>query len=130
MKIVLFLTLLLSFIKANILETNILYLEQKIQRPPVLSNVIKTPEDLGIQGAKIAVKDSNRTAKFLNQKYNLLEKISFDKKELLSSLEKFINEENSFVLLKVEDDFLKELIKNPLFKKAIFFNIANKNSDF
>jgi ABC transporter substrate binding protein (PQQ-dependent alcohol dehydrogenase system) len=130
MKIVLLLTLLLSFIKANILETNILYLEQKIQRPPVLSNVIKTPEDLGIQGAKIAVKDSNRTAKFLNQKYNLLKKISFDKKALLISLEKFIKEQNSFVLLKVEDDFLKELIKNPLFKKAIFFNIANKNSDF
>ena len=130
MKIVLFLALLFSFIKADILETNILYLEQKIQRPPVLSNVIKIPEDLGIQGAKIAVKDSNKTARFLNQKYNLIEKISSDKKELLSFLEKFINEKNSFVLLKVEDDFLNELIKNPLFKKAIFFNIANKNSDF
>jgi len=130
MKLLLILTLLFSFIKADILETNILYLEQKIQRPPVLSNVIKTPEDLGIQGAKIAVKDSNKTAKFLNQKYNLIEKISSDKKELLSSLEKFISEKNSFVLLKVEDGFLKELIQNPLFKQAIFFNIANKNSDF
>ena len=130
MKIVLFLTFLLSFIKADILETNILYLEQKIQTPPVLSNVIKTPEDLGIQGAKIAIKDSNKTARFLNQKYKLIEKISSDKKELLISLEKFIKDENSFVLLKVEDDFLNELIKNPLFKKAIFFNIANKNSDF
>ncbi len=130
MKILLFLTLLFSFIKADILETNILYLEQKIHRPPVLSNVIKTPEDLGIQGAKIAVKDSNKTARFLNQKYNLVEKISSDKKELLNSLEEFIKEKNTFVLLKVEDDFLKELIKKPLFKKAIFFNIANKNSDF
>jgi len=130
MKIVLFLTLLFSFIKADILETNILYLEQKIKRPPVLSNVIKIPDDLGIQGAKIAVKDSNKTARFLKQKYNLIESISFDKKELLDSLEKFINEKNSFVLLKVEDDFLKELIKNPLFEKAVFFKIANKNSDF
>jgi len=130
MKIVLFITLLFSFIKADILETNILYLEQKIQRPPVLSNVIKTPEDLGIQGAKIAVKDSNKTARFLNQKYNLIESISFDKKELLNSLEKFINEKNSFVLLKVEDNLLQEIIKNPLFEKAVFFNIANKNSDF
>ncbi|MGB1227014.1 MAG: hypothetical protein ACPG9K_03915 [Poseidonibacter sp.] len=130
MKIVLLLTLLLSFIKADILETNILYLEQKIKRPPVLSNVIKIPEDLGIQGAKIAVKDSNKTARFLKQKYNLIESISYDKKELLNSLEKFINEKNSFVLLKVEDDFLKEIIKNPLFEKAVFFNIANKNSDF
>ena len=130
MKIVLLLTLLLSFIKADILETNILYLEQKIKRPPVLSNVIKIPEDLGIQGAKIAVKDSNKTARFLKQKYNLIESISYDKKELLNSLEKFINEKNSFVLLKVEDDFLKEIIKNPLFEKAVFFNIANKNSSF
>ena len=130
MKIVLFITLLFSFIKADILETDILYLEQKIQRPPVLSNVIKTPEDLGIQGAKIAVKDSNKTARFLNQKYNLIESISFDKKKLLNSLEKFINEKNSFVLLKVEDNLLQEIIKNPLFEKAVFFNVANKNSDF
>lgn len=130
MKIVLFLTLLFSFIKADILDTRILYLEQKIETPPVLSNVIKLPEDLGIQGAKIAVKDSNKTASFLNQKYTLIEKISYEKKELLNSLEKFINEKNSFVLLKVEDDFLKEILKKPLFKKAIFFNIANKNSDF
>lgn len=130
MKIVLILTLLFSFINANILDTKILYLEQKIQMPPVLSNVIKKPEDLGLQGAKIAVKDSNKTARFLKQKYTLIESISYDKKELVESLEKFINEKNSFVLLKVEDDFLKELIKNPLFKKAIFFNVANKNSDF
>lgn len=130
MRIALFLTLLFSFIQANTLETNILYLEQKIETPPVLSNIIKSPEDLGIQGAKIAVKDSNKTARFLNQKYTLIEKISYDKKELLLSLEKFINEKNSFVLLKVEDDFLKEILKKPLFKKAMFFNVSNKNSDF
>lgn len=70
------------FLNANILEVNILYLEQKIEKPPVLSNVIEEPDDLGLKGAQIAIKDSNKSARFLNQKYNLIEKISFDKEQL------------------------------------------------
>ncbi len=130
MRIVLFLTLLISFIKADILNTKILYLEQKIETPPVLSNVIKPPKDSGIQGAKMAVKDSNKTARFLNQKYLLETSISKDKNELVKSFEKFINEGNTFIILNVQNDFFKQLINNPLAKKALLINSANKNSDF
>ncbi len=129
MKIIISILFLISLIKAEILEVNILYLEQKIQKPPILSNVIEEPEDLGLKGAQIAIKDSNKTAKFLNQHYNLIEKISYDKKELKKDFEEFINSGNSYILLNVEDDFFKELLNNPLSKKALLINSSSKTTD-
>ena len=115
-------------LKANILEVNILYLEQKIQKPPVLSNVIEEPNDLGLQGAQVAVKDSNKSARFLNQHFNLIEKISFDKEELKKEFETFIKEGNSYIILNVEDDFLEELISNSFSKNALLINASSENS--
>ena len=128
MKFLLLSFILLSFVKAELLNVNILYLEQKIQKPPVLSNVIADPDDLGIKGAKLSIKDSNKSAKFLNQNFSLEKTISFDKKELITSFEKFINEGNSYVILNVEDDLLKELLKNPLSKKALLFNASSQTT--
>lgn len=131
MRVLLFLLIFLfSFLKANVLEVNILYLEQKIKKPPVLSNVIEDPDDLGLKGAQIAIIDSNKSAKFLNQKYNLIEKISFDKNELLKDFEQFINKGNSFIVLNVEDDFLSELLKNPISKNALLINAKSSNNEF
>ena len=120
MRLILLTIVFLSFIKADILDINILYLEQKIKKPPVLANVIEEPSDLGIKGAQVAIIDSNKSAKFLNQKYTLETSISYDKKELEKSFEEFINKNNSFVILNVEDDFLKELLNHPLSKKPYF----------
>ncbi len=117
--------LMLGFINAFALEVNILYLEQKIKKPPVLSNIIEDPEDLGLKGAQKAIIDSNKSARFLNQKYNLIEKISYDKAQLKKDFEEFINAGNSYVVLNVEDDFLKVLLNDPLSKKALMVNASS-----
>lgn len=129
MKIVLFLLFLISFINAEILNINILYLEQKIEKPPVLSNVIEEPKDLGIKGAELAIIDSNKSAKFLNQNFNLESKISYDENELISTFEKFIKNNNHYVILNVEDSFLEKLLKNPLAKDALLINASSQNTD-
>lgn len=130
MKIVLYLSILTAFLNAQVLDVNILYLEQKIKKPPVLSNVIEEPEDLGLKGAQIAVIDSNKSAKFLNQHFNLLEKISYDENELIKEYESFINKGNSYVVLNVEDTLLKKLITNKLSSKALMINASNLNTRF
>merc|ERR1711879_92051 len=112
----------------DILNVNILYLEQKIKKPPVLSNVIGDPKDLGIQGAKLAIKDSNKSARFLNQHFELISKVSNDKKELIASFEDFVKQNNNYVILNVEDDLLKELISHPLSEKVLFMNAGNKST--
>lgn len=118
------------FASANTLNIKILYLEQKFKKPPVLSNIIEEPKDSGLKGVELAIIDSNKTARFLNQKYILEKSISKDKKELTKSFEKFINEKNTFVIVNVQNDFFKKLIDHPLSKNALIINSANTNSDF
>ena len=122
MKIFLSLLFLLSIIKADVLNVNILYLEQKIEKPPVLSNVIEEPNDLGLKGAQIAIIDSNKSAKFLNQNFNLETKVSYDENELISTFEEFIKNKNQYVILNVEDPLLEKLLKNPLSKDVLLIN--------
>ncbi|MGA1939647.1 ABC transporter substrate-binding protein [Arcobacter sp. YIC-310] len=129
MKLLLLLFIFATFINANILEVNILYLEEKIKKPPVLSNIIKDPNDLGLKGAQIAIKDSNKSARFLNQKYNLIKAISYKKEELISAYEKFVKEGNNYVVLNVEDDLLKELLAHNFSSKTLFVNAKSQNSN-
>lgn len=128
MKIILFLLLLLNFIYADILNTKILYLEQKIQKPPVLSNIIEEPNDLGLKGAQVAVIDSNKSAKFLNQNFELIEKISYDENELITAFEDFIKANNSYVILNVETTLFEKIVKNPLSKNALLINASNEST--
>ncbi len=128
MRIALFLIMLNAFLNANILNVKILYLEQKIQKPPVLSNVIEEPEDLGLKGAQVAIVDSNKSAKFLNQSFELIEKVSYDENELISAFEEFIKNKNSYVVLNVEDSLLEKIRENPLSKESLLINASSQST--
>ena len=47
------------------LEVRIAYLEAAVERPPTLSNLDPVPEDLGLAGAEIGLKDNMTTGSFL-----------------------------------------------------------------
>ena len=128
MKIVLFFLLLIGSVSAQVLNVDILYLEQKIEKPPVLSNVIEEPKNLGLSGAQLAVVDTNKSSKFLNQNYNLITKISYDENELITAFEEFIKNKNSYVILNVEDGLLKKLITNPISKDALLINAGSQST--
>jgi len=130
MRIGLFLILLISFIKAEVLEVNILYLEQKVKKPPVLSNVIEEAKDSGIKGAEIAIKDSNKTARFMNQKYILQKEKSKDENKLIASFENFVKDGGVFVILNVGDELLEKISNHSLAQNIILFNSTNKSSKF
>ena len=128
MKITLFLLILSAFLNAQILDVKILYLEQKIQKPPVLSNIIEEPEDLGLKGAQVAVIDSNKSAKFLNQNFELIEKISYDENKLIQAFEEFIKNKNAYVILNVEDSLLEKIRTNPLAKQSLLINASSQST--
>ncbi|MDZ7817089.1 MAG: ABC transporter substrate-binding protein [Aliarcobacter sp.] len=110
------------------MNVKILYLEQKIEKPPVLSNVIDEPDDLGLKGAQVAIIDSNKSAKFLNQNFELVEKISFDENELIQAFEEFVKNKNSYVVLNVEDSLLEKIRANPLSKNSLLINASSQSS--
>ena len=55
------------------LTTTIVYLTKDYKEPPPLSLVDKEVKDKGIQGARIALDEDNRTGRLLGQHYDLLE---------------------------------------------------------
>ena len=59
------------YAQQNTLDIGILYLEQRIEHPPVLSNLVSWPEDEGERGASLAINDNNTTGRFLGQNYTL-----------------------------------------------------------
>ncbi len=63
--------------KAQELDIRILYIEQRIERPPVLSNLVSWPADEGERGAALGLDDNNTTGRFLGQHYSL-ETLIFD----------------------------------------------------
>ena len=128
MKLLISILFLFGFLNAQILDVKILYLEQKIEKPPVLSNIIDEPEDLGLKGAQVAIIDSNKSAKFLNQNFELIEKISFDENELIQAFEEFVKNKNSYVVLNVEDSLLEKLRANPLSKQSLLINASSQNT--
>ncbi len=65
------------------IEVDISYLQQEIDYGPVLSNILHEPEDAGFQGAKLAIKDSNTTGRFLKHKYQLQDFTSADPQALI-----------------------------------------------
>jgi ABC transporter substrate binding protein (PQQ-dependent alcohol dehydrogenase system) len=58
---------------APTLTTTIVYLTKDYQEPPPLSLFDKEVKDKGIQGARIALEEDNRTGRLLGQHYDLLE---------------------------------------------------------
>lgn len=128
MKKLILLCLLPLYLFSNDLNTNILYLELKIKKPPVLSNIIDEPKDLGVMGAKLAVEDSKKTSKFMKQYYFLETAISYDENELIKSYEKFIDEGNNYVLVNAPTYFLEKLLKNKKANKTLFINVANTDT--
>lgn len=53
------------------IDVPILYLRQEVDLPPVLSNLDPQPEDLGLAGAEVALKDNQTTGGFLGHDYVL-----------------------------------------------------------
>ena len=128
MKLLISILFLFGFLNAQILDVKILYLEQKIEKPPVLSNIIDEPNDLGLKGAQVAIIDSNKSAKFLNQSFELIEKISYDENELIQAFEEFVKNKNSYVVLNVEDSLLKKIRANPLSKDSLLINASSQST--
>ncbi|MDF2235621.1 ABC transporter substrate-binding protein [Albimonas sp. CAU 1670] len=53
------------------LSVRVGWLEQQVDRPPVLSNLDPIPEDLGLAGARLGIEDDARTGRFLGHAYAL-----------------------------------------------------------
>ena len=132
MKKILFVLGLALSLYANELNINILYIEEIIKKPPVLSNIIEEPKDSGLKGIELAIKDSQKSAKFSMQNFILHKNISNSQKEILKSFENFIDKSNNnaYIIVNVSDELFTKLINHSLSSKALIINSANTSTKF
>lgn len=57
--------------QASALDVVIHYIHQEVEQLPTLSNLDPIPDDLGAQGAQLALEDNTTTGRFLGQNYSL-----------------------------------------------------------
>lgn len=100
----------------------ILFIREKLDRPPPLSLLDIPPSDEGIAGAKLAITDNNNTGRFLNQEFRLdvIENAKAD--ELVAEAVKRVGQGQHFLVLAVQPQTVLKLADALKGKDAMLFN--------
>jgi ABC transporter substrate binding protein (PQQ-dependent alcohol dehydrogenase system) len=99
------------------------YLKQEVKRPIPLSRLNVEPDDLGIAGAEIALKDNNTTGRFTKQQFTLdVEKVPVGG-DAVAALEKLADSGHHFVLVDAPADTLLKLSDSVRGKDVLLFNV-------
>ncbi|MDJ0614547.1 MAG: ABC transporter substrate-binding protein [Rhizobiaceae bacterium] len=108
------------------LDIPIAYLEIRQPLPPTLSNLDEIPEDVGLQGAELAIKDNNTTGKFLGQTYSLEPVVLEEGSAGLDEARKLL-EASSVLLVNANASQLQDIAQLPEAENAILFNVASRD---
>lgn len=81
------------------LEIPIIYMEKKAEHPPRLSNFENIPEDQGVQGARLALKDNQTTGRFLKHDYKLSEIVVGADEDIIEEARKVLGNGSNIVVL-------------------------------
>ena len=106
------------------LAVPMVYLRQQVPQPPVLSNLDPIPEDLGIAGAEIALKDNQSTGAFMGQNFSLTV-VEVPPEGDLPAAARTALAEAQLVLLEGEAAHLLTVADLPEAKGALLFNVAS-----
>jgi ABC transporter substrate binding protein (PQQ-dependent alcohol dehydrogenase system) len=100
------------------------YLEQDVKRPIPLSRLNVAPDDLGVAGASIALKDNNTTGRFTKQEFTLeVERVPIGG-DAVAALMKLVESGHHFVLVDAPADVLLRLADAVKDKDVLLFNVS------
>jgi ABC transporter substrate binding protein (PQQ-dependent alcohol dehydrogenase system) len=99
------------------------YLKQEVKRPLPLSRLNVEPEDLGLAGAEIALKDNNTTGRFTKQQFTLdVETVPIGG-DAVAALQKLADSGHHFVLVDAPGETLLRLSDSVKDKDVLLFNV-------
>ena len=99
------------------------YLKQEVKQLIPLSRLNVAPEDLGIAGAEIALKDNNTTGKFTKQQFTLdVARVPVDG-DAVGALQKLVESGHHFVLVDAPAGTLLRLSDSVKGKDVLLFNV-------
>jgi len=99
------------------------YLKQEVKRLIPLSRLNVEPEDLGIAGAEIALKDNNTTGTFTNQAFTLdVEDVPMGG-DAVAALQKLVESGHRFILVDAPAETLLRLSDSVKGQDVLLFNV-------
>ena len=100
------------------------YLEQEVKRPLPISRLNIPPDDLGVAGAELALKDNNTTGRFTKQQFTLdVARVPVGD-DAVAALEKLVESGHHFILVDAPAKTLLNLADAAKGKDVLLFNIS------
>lgn len=110
-----------------VLETTIVYLGKDYDEPPPLSLVEKHATDKGIQGARIALDEDNRTGRLIGQHYELLEALVPAGGDVVGKAKALLADGHKIIVADLEPADLLAVADLPDAKNAILFDVRTSD---
>ena len=100
------------------------YLEQEVKRPLPISRLNIPPDDLGVAGAELALKDNNTTGRFTKQQFTLdVDRVPVGD-DAVAALEKLVESGHHFILVDAPAKTLLDLADAAKGKDVLLFNVS------
>jgi ABC transporter substrate binding protein (PQQ-dependent alcohol dehydrogenase system) len=109
------------------LKTTIVYLGKDYDEPPPLSLVDKHVKDNGIQGARIALEEDNRTGRLIDQEYELLEAIVPQGGDVAAKAKELMAQGHGLIVADLEAADLLSVADLPEAKGAVIFDVRTND---
>jgi hypothetical protein len=105
------------------------YLKQEVKRPIPLSRLHVEPEDYGIAGAEMALKDNNTTGRFTKQEFTLdVERVAVGG-DAPAALHKLVDSGHHFILVDAPAETLLALSDAVKGKDVLLFNVRAEDEE-
>jgi len=103
----------------------ITYIEKQVEHPPTLSNFESIPDDQGLQGARLALKDNQTTGKFLKHNYTLTEIVKGVGEDVVAEAKAALSAGAKLVVLNVPAADLLAIADLPEAADDLLFNAGS-----
>ena len=114
---------------AEMIKVPIGYLKQEVKRPIPLSRLHVEPEDYGIAGALMALKDNNTTGRFTKQEFTLdVERVPIGG-DAVAVLQRLVDSGHHFILVDAPADTLLALSDSVKGKDVLLFNVRAEDEE-
>ena len=99
------------------------YLTKAYDEPPPLSLVDPILTDNGVQGARLAIADNNKSGAFLGQKYELIEDLLSANGDVVAKAKEIMSKGDALIVADLEAKDLLAVADLPEAKSSVIFNI-------
>ncbi|SCA57993.1 conserved exported hypothetical protein [Candidatus Terasakiella magnetica] len=112
------------------MEISIAFISQEVERPPVLSNLIEEPDDLGLQGVRVGLKDNNTTGRFLKQHFTTKEVLVPEDGDVVGAVKQLVEQGHDLFILDLPSHSYEAVLEKITHKNVLFFNVRAQDNKF